>query len=73
MARFSELSGVAHNIAHHAGSGLSFLSPHLAQALRAAGAETTQIELLVDSPYPSQATELQPLRLALASLRATVE
>ena len=73
MAKFSELSSVAHNIAHHAGSGLSHISPHLAQALRSAGNDTAHIELLAENPYPSQATELKPLRLALVALRETVE
>ncbi len=73
MPRFSELTGVAHNIAHHAGSGLSCLSPHLARALRAAGVATTEIELLTPRPYPAQIAESEPLALALASLRETVE
>jgi hypothetical protein len=41
MTKMAELAGVAHNIAHHSASNLSYLSPHLAQALRAAGEETT--------------------------------
>jgi hypothetical protein len=73
MSRLAELSGIAHNIAHHAGSGLSYISPHLAQALRAVGADTTEIDLLAPAPYPSNAVELQPLRLALATLRNTVQ
>ena len=71
MGRMSTLAGVAHNIAHHAGSGLSYISPHLAQALRAAAVETTEIDLLAPAPYPPKAAELQPLRLALASLQST--
>ena len=73
MSKHSELAGIAHNIAHHAGSGLSYLSPHLAQALRATGAETTNIDLLSKEPYPTNAVELKPLRLALATLRSTVQ
>ena len=68
----STLSGVAHNIAHHSASGLSYLSPHLAQALRSVGATTTSIDLLSPSPYPSHAPELKPLRLALGALKDTV-
>ena len=71
MGRVSQLAGVAHNLAHHAGSGLSYISPHLAQALWAKGVETTEIDLLAEAPYPSQAVEIQPLRLALATLRET--
>jgi hypothetical protein len=73
MAKLTELAGVAHNIAHHAASGLSWLCPHLPQALRAAGEETAAIELLVQEPYPPKIAELQPLRLALASLKQTAE
>lgn len=73
MTKMADLAGVAHNIAHHSASGLSYLSPHLAQALQAAGEATTAIELLVQDPYPPKVGELQPLRLALASLKATVQ
>jgi hypothetical protein len=73
MTKMAEPAGVAHNIAHHSASGLSFLPPHLAQALRAAREETTVIELLEENPYPPNVGEMQPLRLALASLKATVQ
>ena len=73
MGKMSALAGVAHNIAHHAGSGVSYISPHLAQALRAVGVETTEIDLLAQAPYPPRAAELRPLRLALASLQATAK
>ncbi len=72
MAKLATLAGVAHNIAHHSASGLSYLSPHLAQALRGAGVATTEIDLLAPEPYPPRAIELQPLRLALRSLKSTV-
>ena len=71
MGKISQLAGVAHNIAHHAGSGLGYLSPHLAKALRAMGLKTTEIDLLAEAPYPPQAADLQPLRLALSSLQGT--
>jgi len=67
------LTGVAHDIAHHSTSGLSYLSPHLAQVLRDAGLNTTEIELLDTNPYPPGALELKPLRLALRTLHSTVE
>jgi hypothetical protein len=73
MAKMAGLTGVAHNIAHHSASGLSFLSPHLAQALREAREESTAIELLVQNPYPPKIAEMQPLRLALASLKGNVQ
>ena len=40
----------------------------MARALRAAGLETTVIELLDPTPYPSVTSEVEPLRLALAAL-----
>ena len=67
------LAGVAHDIAHHAGSGLSYISPHLAQALRASGLETTNVELLDPNPYPQGVAELKPLGLALQALHSTAE
>jgi hypothetical protein len=68
MPRQSELAGIAHDIAHHSGSGLSFLNPHLAIALRSAGMESAEIDLLRPAPYPPVTTESEPLRLALARL-----
>jgi len=67
------LAGVAHDIAHHAASGLSYLSPHMAQVLRAAGLNTTTLELLDSNAYPFGASEVAPLRLALQALRSTAE
>ena len=73
MTKMANLAGVAHNIAHHAASSMSYLSPHLAQALRATGEETTAIQLLAQNPYPPKIAEVQPLRLSLVSLKATVQ
>jgi hypothetical protein len=71
MPTHRSLTGVAHDIAHHAASGLSFLSPHMAQAVRASGRDTAAVELLADRPYPAGVVESEALRRALASLRAT--
>jgi hypothetical protein len=65
------LSGVAHDIAHHAGSGFSCLMPHLAKALREALIKTTVVELLDEEPYPTGVTEVPPLHLALGDLKQT--
>jgi hypothetical protein len=73
MEHKRELAGVAHNIAHHAGSGLGWLCPHMAQALRGAGLSTASVDLLSTSPYPAGALELSSLRTALRSPRSTVE
>ncbi|OYO30663.1 hypothetical protein CD932_05595 [Janthinobacterium sp. PC23-8] len=61
----------AHDIAHHAASALSYLSPHLAPVLRAANQQTMQMDLLDPAPYPALVAEQAPLRLALAALHAT--
>lgn len=71
MARIAILAGVAHDIAHHAASALSYLSPHLALALRAAHQPTTQMDLLDPAPYPALVAKHPPLRSALAALHVT--
>ena len=72
MGRQAKLKGVAHDIAHHSGSGLSYINPHLAKALRSAGVETTEIDLLSNLPFPPVASESKPLRLALEELHKFV-
>jgi hypothetical protein len=73
MTHKHALTGVAHDIAHHAGSGLGWLCPHMAQALRGAGLSTASVDLLSASPYPAGAIDHSPLRTALQSLRSTAE
>jgi hypothetical protein len=64
------LRGVAHDIAHHAQSGLAFLYPHLGAACREAGVLETSVELLTEGPYPDGLPRHEPLALALTSVRA---
>ena len=71
MAKQRNLSGVAHDIAHHAASGLSYLSPHFANALRASSVDTSAVELLRLQPYPDGVGDSAPLRLALQALHTT--
>jgi hypothetical protein len=71
MGRRRKLKGVAHDIAHHAASGLSYISPYMARGLREAGLDTTVIDLLHTSPYPAGVAECNPLRLALRALHET--
>ena len=68
MARVKPLIGVAHDIAHHARSGLSFLFPHLWEACQAAGVTGVTVNLLDSDPYPAMLREHGPLRLALGNL-----
>lgn len=73
MARGARLQGIAHNIAHHAGSGLCSISPHLANALKLDGIETTNIDLLSEDPYPGNVAYIEPLSLSLSALRLKAE
>ena len=70
MPSLNELSGVAHNIAHHSQSSLSWLHPHLGQVCRLAGVTFAEIELLDAFPYPLLLPNHKPLELALQGLQA---
>ena len=76
MASLKKLNGVAHNIAHHSQSSMSWLHPHLGQACHLAGVSAAALELLEDHPYPSGLPtqellpRLKPLELALKGLQA---
>ncbi len=70
MASIKTFAGVAHDIAHHSQSSLSWLHPHLGQACRLAGVNTAVIDLLSQQPYPASLPKLKPLELALSSLQA---
>jgi hypothetical protein len=59
----AELARVAHNIAHHKGSALSFVSPHLAEALSKVGETTTKINPLERKPYPDNAAKNRRLKM----------
>jgi hypothetical protein len=63
------LAGVAHDLAHHTQSSLSWIHPHIEEGLREAGEFDTTFELLADAPYPPNIGEKEALRLALKSLK----
>lgn len=75
MASLKELQGVAHNIAHHSQSSMSWLHPHLGQACHLAGVSAAEVELLSAKPYPlglpthELLPSLKPLELALQGLQ----
>lgn len=69
MSSQRALAGVTHDIAHHAGSGLSYLHPHLYQACKAIGVREAIVDLLENAPYPPGFPQIEPLRLSLAALR----
>lgn len=72
MARLATLNGVAHDLAQHAQSGLSWLYPHLGEACREADVLTADVELVSEEPYPARLPERQPLRLAFGALKTTL-
>jgi hypothetical protein len=68
MTSLKNLQAVAHDIAHHAQSGLSWLHPHFGRACREASVLETSIDLLVQHPYPAGLPSHEPLALALTGL-----
>jgi hypothetical protein len=62
-------ASISQSLAHHALSGLSYISPHLGRAARAAAVETVSVELLAQDPFPVGLPRSEPLELALSSLR----
>ena len=71
MPKSKDLSSVAHNIGHHAMSGLSCLHPHLSEACRKAGVWELTLDLTRESPLPSSLPNSEPLRLASQELHRT--
>jgi hypothetical protein len=65
------LNGVAHDIAHHALSALSYLHPHLTQVCKRAGRTSATLDLLRESPLPADFPDYEPLRLASQALHRT--
>ncbi len=69
MATVRVLSSVAHNVAHHAASSLSWLHPHAYRAAQTAGVGELAFDLL--APFPLALASVDPpLRLACEGLRA---
>ena len=65
------LNGVAHDILHHAMSGLSYLHPHLSQTCRMAGVMEITLDLMRESPLPTSIPDCQPLILASQAVHRT--
>lgn len=70
MPAVKELLGVAHDLAHHSQSGLSFLHPHLARVCRQAGVHEAEFDLCASAAYPRDLPMFEPLHFAIASLQA---
>lgn len=69
MTSIKRLSSVTHSIAHHSGSGLSWLHPHLKMAAKPYSQNTVLINLLDKSFSPIYFKENLYLRNALNSLQ----
>lgn len=63
------LAGISHDIAHHAGSSMSWLHPHLYKACVVAGVREATIDLMEPVSYPDGLPLVRPLHFALAALR----
>ncbi|MGP6459771.1 hypothetical protein [Pseudomonas parakoreensis] len=69
MPSSRRLSSVCQSIAHHAASGLSYVHPHLLQALKVTGEPIATVDLLSAIPYPKELRSHPHLPTALSSLR----
>lgn len=67
------LNSVCQSIAHHAASSLSYVHPHLLQALKATGESIVTVDLLSATPYPKELLSHPHLPTALSSLRDRFE
>lgn len=71
MASHKRLKSVVQSSAHHAVGALSFVHPHLGQACEDAGVESIEIHLSEKEPCPERFLHIEPLRLALNTLKET--
>lgn len=73
MASVKRLNSVCNSIAQHAVSFLSYLHPHLRQALTQAGLKSISIDLMNDDPCPEQFRKIEPVHLSLINLHKRFE
>ena len=71
MASRKRLKSVVQSTAHHAVSSLSYVHPHLGQACEEAGLDSIEICVSETEPCPERFLHIEPLRLALNTLRET--
>jgi len=72
MSSHKRLNSVAHSLAHHAVSGLSYVNPHLSEACEKVGLHCIEIELLTKNSCPLQFLGNEPLELSLNELKLTL-
>ena len=71
MPSQKRLAAVAHNIGHHATSGLCYVIPHLFRASAAVEELTPTLDLLSANPLPTHITPDRPLTLSATALQET--
>lgn len=71
MASHKRLKSVVQSTAHHAVGALSFVHPHLGQACEADGIDSIEVYLSETEPCPNRFLDIEPLRLALNTLKET--
>ena len=73
MPSSRRLSSVCHSIAHHSASGLSYVHPHLLQALKTSKEPIATVDLLSATLYPPVLSTHSHLATAISSLRGRFE
>jgi hypothetical protein len=73
MSSSRVLQSVAHNLAEHAASGLSFFVPHLFRAAKSSAQLTISLDLLADPIVPPTLQVDDPLRLSADALSKRFE
>lgn len=71
MASHKRLKSVVQSIAHHSVGALSFVHPHLGKACEEAGINSIEVHISESEPCPRILINVEPLRLALNTLRET--
>ncbi len=72
MTKRKRLNSVAHSIAHHAVSALSYVHPHLGEACADVGVHHVVIDVMQDDPCPPEFRDRRPLRLSVGKLKETL-
>lgn len=71
MRSQNRIASIAHSTAHHAVSGVCFVNPHLRRACIGLGRLACKIDLLADTPCPSEFLDIEPIHLSVSALRDT--
>lgn len=69
MGKRGALNSIAHNIAHHAASGLSYIQPYAGQASRSKKLSPLTLDLLADDPLNGLVAAEDPLGLSSRSIQ----